>query len=125
MNTINTAATSNFSNNENDIFLNSDNTPLDGLFMFDNNPKELFSEGTSADNSLKGLDQISLSGDQINGNNAGVSPKLKQEPIDSESYIPGVFDQLDIQLFGRYLPPYMSQQNGNDQQTTPQSDFKQ
>lgn len=29
----------------------------------------------------------------------------------SESYVPGAFDQLDVQLFGRYLPPYMSQQN--------------
>ena len=28
----------------------------------------------------------------------------------SESYVPGAFDQLDVQLFGRYLPPYMSQQ---------------
>lgn len=31
-----------------------------------------------------------------------------EQPI-SESYVPGAFDQLDVQLFGRYLPPYMSQ----------------
>ncbi|SCV05455.1 LANO_0H07866g1_1 [Lachancea nothofagi CBS 11611] len=40
-------------------------------------------------------------------------PKEEYEPpIDanaSESYVPGAFDQLDVQLFGRYLPPYMSQ----------------
>ncbi|SCU94242.1 LAFA_0F20692g1_1 [Lachancea sp. 'fantastica'] len=27
----------------------------------------------------------------------------------SDSYVPGAFDQLEVQLFGRYLPPYMSQ----------------
>ncbi|SCU84692.1 LAMI_0C08504g1_1 [Lachancea mirantina] len=34
----------------------------------------------------------------------------KMDQNNSESYIPGTFDQLDVQLFGRYLPPYMSQQ---------------
>ena len=124
VNTINTAATSNITGNENDIFLNSDTTPMDGIFLFDNNSKEIFTESNSAENSLKGLDQISLAGDNFNGTNTAASPKLRAEPIDSESYIPGMFDQLDIQLFGRYLPPYMSQLNANDQQATPQSDFK-
>ncbi|CDO95548.1 unnamed protein product [Kluyveromyces dobzhanskii CBS 2104] len=30
------------------------------------------------------------------------------------TYVPGMFDQLDVQLFGRYLPPYMSGVSAND-----------
>ena len=30
------------------------------------------------------------------------------------TYVPGMFDQLDVQLFGRYLPPYMSGISGGD-----------
>lgn len=124
VNTINTAATSNITTNENDIFLKSDTTPLDGLFMFDGNASDIFGGSNITDNSFKGLDPMSLSGDATSVQPT-MSPKAKNEAIDSESYIPGVFDQLDVQLFGRYLPPYMSQQTNTEQQTTPQSDFKQ
>lgn len=33
------------------------------------------------------------------------------------TYVPGMFDQLDVQLFGRYLPPYMSGVTANDSKT--------
>ncbi|SCU88371.1 LADA_0E09736g1_1 [Lachancea dasiensis] len=35
--------------------------------------------------------------------------ELSTDPNAAESYVSGAFDQLDVQLFGRYLPPYMSQ----------------
>lgn len=115
VNTINTAATSNISANENDIFLKAENTPLDGLFMFDGLNPELFN---MPDNSFKGYDQISVPGEA----QPSTTPnKGKCDAIDPQSYVPGVFDQLDVQLFGRYLPPYMSQQNG-EQQVTSQKD---
>lgn len=121
VNTINTAATSNVSGNENDIFLKSDTTPLDGLFMFDGLNSELFAGANMPDNPFKGYDQLSVSADP---ESSSAPAKVKNDPIDSESYVPGVFDQLDVQLFGRFLPPYMSQPNG-DQQLSTQKDTKQ
>ncbi|KAI5966841.1 ASG1 [Candida pseudojiufengensis] len=32
------------------------------------------------------------------------------------NYMPGVFDKLDAQIFGKILPPYMLKNNGNNQQ---------
>lgn len=121
VNTINTAATSNLSGNENDIFLKSDTTPLDGLFMFDGLNPEIFGGVNMPDNSFKGYDQLSMPGEPAPST---TTTKGKNEPLESESYVPGVFDQLDVQLFGRFLPPYMSQPNG-DQQATMQKNAKQ
>lgn len=106
--TLNTAATSNISTNENDIFTGSDSTPLDGLFMFDGLNNDIFGGTGLPNNSFKGLDQIPVA----ESSGALTADNAKGESIDSESYIPGAFDQLDVQLFGRYLPPYMSHHNG-------------
>ncbi|SCU86426.1 LAME_0D06084g1_1 [Lachancea meyersii CBS 8951] len=37
------------------------------------------------------------------------NPEPSPDVDAGNSYVPGAFDQLDVQLFGRYLPPYMSQ----------------
>lgn len=40
------------------------------------------------------------------------TPPLEPTPMDfSQDYIPGVFDKLDAQIFGRILPPYMLERN--------------
>lgn len=48
-----------------------------------------------------------------------------QEPGNGTGYKPGVFDQLDAQIFGRILPPYMLEQNARltQQQTSGLGDF--
>lgn len=89
--------------------------------MFDGLNPEIFGGVNMPDNSFKGYDQLSMSGEP---DPSTTTTKGKNEPLESESYVPGVFDQLDVQLFGRFLPPYMSQPNG-DQQATMQKNAKQ
>lgn len=108
VNTVNTAATSNIPSNESDIFTKTDTTPMDGLFILDTINNDLFGSTNISDNSFKGLAEMPVPESSENLS----SESVKKEPIDSESYVPGAFDQLDIQLFGRFLPPYMSQQSG-------------
>ncbi|QLQ78940.1 hypothetical protein HG537_0B02870 [Torulaspora globosa] len=109
VNTVNTAATSNIPTNESDIFTKTDGTPMEGLFILDEINNDLFGSGNISDNSFKGLAEMPVP--ESTGNLS--SEEVKRESIDSESYISGAFDQLDIQLFGRFLPPYMSQQSGD------------
>ncbi|QLL31426.1 hypothetical protein HG536_0B02890 [Torulaspora globosa] len=106
VNTVNTAATSNIPTNESDIFTKTDTTPMDGFSILDTINNDLFGSANMSDNSFKGLGEMTAPEGSENLGSDGV----KREGVDSESYIPGAFDQLDIQLFGRYLPPYMSQQ---------------
>lgn len=108
VNTVNTAATSNVATNEDDIFIKPESNSMDGLFMFDGVNSDLFGGAGIPEGSFKGLGQFPVT----ESSESLGSDKMKPEGIDSESYIPGVFDQLDVQLFGRYLPPYMSQQSG-------------
>ena len=59
----------------------------------------------------------------------GFEPPSKvetEEALDGNAgYKPGVFDQLDAQIFGRILPPYMLEQNArlSQQQTNNLGDF--
>lgn len=45
---------------------------------------------------------------------SGTTPvQIPDSSLDG-TYVPGMFDQLDVQLFGRYLPPYMSGLSSTD-----------
>lgn len=131
VNTANTTNTSNILSNTD--FLPKSDSPLDKYFQIDdtigvaledksgaligNYNREASSSGVSTSGiASSSIDSESLATPTVNGESDKNLPKTAstaiEEPQDATgSYVPGVFDQLDVQLFGRYLPPYMSQQN--------------
>ncbi|KAH3663688.1 hypothetical protein OGAPHI_005089 [Ogataea philodendri] len=55
------------------------------------------------------------------GSVGAVPPAISpQEPNSKYKYVPGPMDQLDMKIFGRFLPPYMLNSNQQSTETTPE-----
>lgn len=92
----------------NDVGLNS-NLPRQDLGL-DRTSDDIFSGLPSF--GLDSVESNTSAAININAQN-GDNSSLKN-PVTTESphfYVPGIMDQVDAQLFGRFLPPYMLQQS--------------
>lgn len=113
---------------------------FDSINSFGQNPPKTFEQQNSNqnfetlfDNDFTKYDAGRKSENYNNQDNSNVSSQIaldsnnKFEEIpnsgDFQPYVPGVFDQLDTQMFGRILPPYMLKSNADssDNEGTPNS----
>lgn len=93
-------------------------------------PKARNSNGTISAGLTSSIAADSVNGFPINSSNSPTpAPSVPTSRTESPHfYVPGIMDQVDAQLFGRFLPPYMLQQQHHQpsQHTDqPQSDSQQ